>query len=118
MQFGFLLKIQITELFKIVEPFLEIRHMSVGMNTCCRILLLASGFQPKDFIFGKTEIHFRPGNSCLLDKLRGEIKQSNGNVTLRFKKVFVAFMRRVLYLRFIFLGAREFSSFYLVYNEH
>lgn len=114
MKVGFPSKVEMAELFGIIEPSLESRHVSLGLNNCCLILLLANGFQARDFVFGKTEIHFRPGKQQLLDELCDEMKQPDiSNIISKFKKGFVAFMRRVLYLRIMFLarilGQRKFS---------
>lgn len=105
MEVGSPSKIEKAQLLKSIEPCLENRHKSLGLNGCCLIFLLANGFQSRDFVFGKTEIHFRPGKEQLLDKLRDEMKQPDiSNFISKFNKRFVAFMRRVLYLRFIFLA--------------
>lgn len=66
MRFGYPLKVQITEIYKQLEPFLEYRHTSCGIEKCCQIFLLACGFQYKDFKIGKTDIHIRPGKSDIL----------------------------------------------------
>lgn len=111
MKVGFPSNIGMDELLKYIGPSLESRHTSLGLNNCCLILLLANGFQSRDFVFGKTEIHFRPGKEQMLEKLCYEMKQPDiSNTIIKFKKGFVAFMRRVLIIRFIFLKEREFIS--------
>lgn len=117
MKVGFPTSIEMAELLNHMS--LESHHLSLGLNTCCLILLLSNGFQGRDFLFGKTAIHFRPGKKRLLDKLCDELKQRDVcNVMTNFKKGFVAFMRRVLYVRIMFLDLlldrREFKYIYFM----
>lgn len=108
MQFGYPAKIKIADLYDKLEPTLEPRQTSMGKHMCCSVLLLASGFEPKDLRMGDTEIHIRPGHSQLLDQIHCEIKESSVELAKRFKKGFEAHMRRrrVILLRIRFIGRR------------
>lgn len=98
MQISFPSKIKISELLKNVEP----RHRSmIGEKKCCQILLLGINFQLKDFKIGKTEVHIRPGKINLLDETNEEDKIMN------FQKNFLAFMRRIIFIRLRFIVKRE-----------
>lgn len=118
MKVGFPSKIEMAKFLKNIKSSLESRHRSLGLNSCCLILLLANGFQPRDFVFGKTEIHFRPGKEQLLEKLCHEMKQPDiSNIISKFKKRFVVFMRCVFLIRFIFLCSREFIPYIFISRE-
>lgn len=105
-QLGFPTKISIADFFQNLQPYLEQRHISIGVNNCCKIYLLASNFLPEDFKFGKSEIHFRPGKCDLLDQMKKEFQQpNNSQVGARFKTEFIASMRRILHIRIRFIGA-------------
>lgn len=113
MELGYPIKIPIAELFQKLQPYLEQRHISIGSNVCCRIFLLAIGFLSEDFKFGKTEIHFRPGRKHLLDLLNVEFQKSKNDITVRFKKGFISFMRRSLFISIRFMGA----CMYFIFSE-
>lgn len=111
MKVGFPSSIKYAELLKNIN--LEIHHLSLGSNTCCLILLLSNGFHSRDFSLGNTAVHFRPGKQQLLDKLK---QLDICHVMANFKKGYAEFMRRVLYVRFMFLDVLlvrcEFSYIY------
>lgn len=107
MQCGYPTKIGIVEFYNKLKMHLEPRHISIGMHNCCKIVLLASGFLSKDFKFGKTEIHIRPGNYHLVDQLNVELERPDSEITVKFKRKFIAFMCRVLFKSIWFMGARK-----------
>lgn len=115
MQMGYPSKIQIEKLFEKIEVLLDPRHVSVGKNMCCQIFLLGSGFQFENFKFGRTEVRIRAGKFHLLDNIFDKISKQGNESTklhaLKFKRGFVAFRCRVLFLRLRFLGARTFCFF-------
>lgn len=93
-QIGYPIKISIADFFQRLQPFLEKRHISTGVNNCCKIFLFASNFKPTDFKFGKTEIHFRPGKSNLLDQMNKELQPANNSQNAaKFKTGFKAYCR-------------------------
>lgn len=109
MQTGFPSKMKKTKLIKICQSFLEPRHLSIGTDMCCHILLLASGFKRDEFKIGREEIHIRSGKSHFLD----EILEANDKVlrtlALKFNKGFVAFQCRIIYIRLCVFGKCMFS---------
>lgn len=94
MQFGYPNKIPIIDLFEKLKPYLEPRHISIGVNNCCELFLLSIGFLSKDFKLGKTEIHFRPVNFHVMDRINVEFTQSKNQIEFKFEKGFNAFMQR------------------------
>lgn len=110
MQFGFPSKVQISVLSSKMESFLEPRHISLGIDVCCRILLLGIGFKVNDFKIGKTEVLIRPGKTNLFDKLHDEIRYSKQKLEKKFQTSYTAFMQRVLIIRFQFLGKSKYPS--------
>lgn len=93
MQTGFPTKIPIAELFQKLQPYTKPNHLSIGINNCCRIFLIANKLLSKNFKFGKAEIHIRPGQSHLLYSMNIAIQRSNDEIAFKFKKGFNAFMR-------------------------
>lgn len=59
MQVGYPMKIPIHEFYHKIKPYLELRHEAMGVTNCSNIFLLASGFQSKDFKFGKSVVKFQ-----------------------------------------------------------
>lgn len=110
MKIGFPLKIKKTELMEKCQ--LESRHISIGVDMCCRILLLASGFKVDEFKIGYEEVHFRSGICHLLDEILESNKEA---LTLKLNKGFSAFQRRMIYLRLLIIGTCMFSFFFLFY---
>lgn len=104
MEIGYPVKIPITEFFHNLQPYLEKQHIGIGTVNCCRIFLLVLGLLAKDFKFGKTEIHIRPGSALVLNRLCFKVALDNEHV-IKFRKELIAFMRRILYIRIRFLGA-------------
>lgn len=104
MQLNYPIKFSISGLFEKLQAFLEPRHLSFGANNCCRIFLLAIGVPSKDFKFGKSEIHIRRGHQIpALDTV-----QLPNYEIIKIKQEFKFFMRRVLKIRFKFLGKRKY----------
>lgn len=120
MQFGFPSKVQISVLSREMKSFLEPRHISLGINVCCHILLLAIGFKVKEFKIGKTEVLIRPGKTNLLDKLHADIKYSKHELESKFKNSYMDFMRHILLIRLQFLGKSNYPHYlitlYYLYN--
>lgn len=113
MQIGYPSKVEIVDLYSQLEPNLLPRHTSIGKMMCCRIFLLAIGFQFKDFKLGKSEIHIRPGKSQLLDQMYREMKEFNGELALQFNKGVKAYKSRIFYARLKFLGARQYIFYHI-----
>lgn len=107
MNLGYPIKISIAELFEKLQPYLEQRHISFGANNCCQIYLLANGFESNEFKFGKTEIHIRPGKLDLLNRMNAEFQEMNNEIAVKFKKRFIASIRRSLFICIRFCGAGE-----------
>lgn len=117
MQLGYPTKISIDDLHHKLKPYVKPRHTSIGVNNYCMIFLLASGFLSKDFKFGKTEIHVRPGKFQLLDRMNAEFQRPNNEIKVKFNESFKKFMRRVFYIRIRFMGACTYlflSKMYVV----
>lgn len=107
-QLGFPLKVQISEIFEKLAPFLEHRHRSCGIQLCCQIFLLAIGFQYNDFKIGKTEIHIRPGKPDIFAKMQNAMREPNDDdIGRMFKREFVAFRLRVVGIKVRFFHARK-----------
>lgn len=105
MQIGYPSKVGIFDLYNQLIPYLKPRHYLIGEKMCCRIFLLANGFQPKDFKLGTSKIHIRPGKSQLLDQMYQNIKEFNGELSSQFDKYVKAYKLRICYANFKFLGA-------------
>lgn len=109
MQMGYPLKVSISEFYQKLLVYLEPRHISIGMNNCCKIFLMSNNFLCKDFKFGTTEIHVRPGKRHLIDSMMTNFQEPNNAIAVKFKNGFVDYMRRIFYIRVRFLGTREFN---------
>lgn len=112
MQIGYPTKVSIDELYHKLKFYLELRHTSIGVNNCCMIFLLASGFISKDFKFGKTKIHIRPGKVELLNRMNVEFQRPNNEIKFKFNESFKKFMWRVFYMRVRFMAACRYLIFW------
>lgn len=115
MQIGFASKVEISVLFEDIKSLLTPQQISLGESMCCRILFLAFGFTTKGFRIGKTEVLIRPGQTHLSDRLYADLKYSKEELKLKFKSSFWNFMRKIMFIRFRFLGKCKFSSYFLQY---
>lgn len=97
MQFGYPVKIPITDFFQKIKPYLELRHISFGTVNCCRVILLSNGFRYDDFKMGKIDIHIRQGKLQLLKLMNIEPEKT----TLKFKKVFKTLVRFIDACKFL-----------------
>lgn len=115
MQMGYPLKISINDFYAKLMTYLEPRHISIGINSCCKIFLMSNNILSKDFKFGATEIHVRPGKRHLIDIMMTNFQKLNNDIGVKFNSGFNAYMRRIIYIRIRFLGKREYDLFLYIF---